>query len=224
MSSSGVRPVTYWDGNPVPFITAWSGERVPSQPLAEIAGRGGTGLGFVDEQPLVDRQYYALWVRMPAVRTGRPDLKAVHALRQRQAMSRLLCQMCGGPTLGERPDERTLFLVGAAGGRPISEGEQTSSPPLHAVCARLAVEHCPRLRRGWAAALVEYTPAWGVEGILYRPDTLEPEEGLHSVSFLDTARLHWILASRLLVTLEGVTPVDDLDALCEDSEFAQITS
>ncbi|EST24410.1 hypothetical protein [Streptomyces roseochromogenus] len=221
MSSTGVRPVLYRDGTPVPFITAWSGEHMPSQPVAEVCRRGGTGLGFVDEQIHVDRQYGALWVRMPAVRTGQPELRAVHALRQRQAMSRLLCQMCGGPTVGIRDDERTLFLMGAAGGHPICEGERTSSPPVHPVCARLAVENCPRLRRGWAAALVSYTPVWGVQGVMYSPKTLEPEPDV-SVSFMDARRLRWVLASRLLVTLEGVTAVNDLDALCEDSEFTEM--
>ncbi|MGV4984488.1 hypothetical protein ACVB8X_13790 [Streptomyces sp. NRAIS4] len=194
---------------------------MPPQPLAQVRGRGGTGLGFVDEQSQVDRQYDVLWVRMPAVRTGHPELHTFHALRQRQAMTRLLCQMCGGPTVGTRDDERTLFLMGAAAGRPISEGERTTSPPVHAACARLAVENCPRLRRGWAAALVSYASVWGVKGVLYRSQTLEAEEGVRSVSFVDTDRLRWILASSLIVTLEDVTPVEDLDALCEDSEFAE---
>ncbi|MEV5350399.1 hypothetical protein [Streptomyces achromogenes] len=220
--TSPIRPVRYWDGTPVPFITAWSKEAVPPQPLAVIEGRGGVGLGFRDEISHIDRRYGALWMRMPATRGGQPELERVHALRQPQAMSRLLCQVCGGPTVGSRLDERTLFLAASADGRPIGEGEVTASPPVHAVCARLAVEHCRPLRRGWTAALVQYVPIWGVAGLVYDPVTLTPfprsssRTGLHDIAFTDTVRLRCTLAARLLVTLEGVTPVTDLDALADE--------
>lgn len=227
---TGIRPVQYWDGTPVPFITGWSREHIPPQPLVVRRGwRGTTGLGFQDEASHVDRHYDALWPRMSAARGGRPDFVTVHALRQRQAMSRLLCQVCGGPTLGtrrpdertRRPDERTLFLVGSADGRPLIEGEQTPAPPLHAVCARLAVEYCPPLGRGWSAALVSYAPVWGVAGLLYDPHTLQPlptadPTGMHRVPFTDELRLRWVLAMRLVVTLVGVTPVTDLDVLADE--------
>ncbi|MEV6803122.1 hypothetical protein [Streptomyces sp. NPDC051132] len=215
--SSPFRPITYWNGRPVPFITAWTKEAIPPQPLTVIHGRGGSGLGFRDEEPHIDRHYGAPWVRMPAVRRGRPDFVAIHALRQRQAMSRLLCQVCGGPTVGTWPDERTLFLAGSAGGRPIAPGEQTMSPPVHAVCARIAVEECPPLRdHGWAAALVGYAPAWGVAGAVYHPQTLKAlTKDLHRVPFTDSRRIRWVLAARLVITLEEVTPVTDLDVLAE---------
>ncbi|MFF9088670.1 hypothetical protein ACF1BE_20000 [Streptomyces sp. NPDC014991] len=216
-----IRPVQYWDGAPVPFITAWSRERIPPQPLTTIHGRGGTGLGFQNEISHVDRHYGVLWPRMPAARGGRPNFMAVHALRQRQAMGRLLCQVCGGPTCGSRrSDERTLFLAAAPAGRQIADGEQTASPPVHAVCARLAVEYCPPLGRGWAAALVEYAPVWGVAGPIYHPQTLDQlpadRTGVHHVPFTDERRIRWVLAARLIVTLKGVTPVTDLDALADE--------
>ncbi|MEU0332247.1 hypothetical protein [Streptomyces sp. NPDC006193] len=225
MTASPIRPITYWDGTPVPWITGWTAETIPPQTLTVHHGRGGTGLGFLEEDSPTDRQHDVLWPRMPATRGGRPDFATVHALRQRQAMSRLLCQMCGGPTLCSRSDERTLFLVGSAGGRPIEEGERTDAPPVHAVCARLAVEHCPPLRRGWAAALVSYTPVWGVAGLLYHPQTLDQlpvadPSGMHHVAFTDGRRLRWTLAVRLLVTLEGVTAVTDLDLLAEEESGA----
>ncbi|MBL1108504.1 hypothetical protein JK361_28620 [Streptomyces sp. 5-8] len=220
--SSPIRPVQYRDGRPVPHITAWSREQVPPQPLAVIHGHGGRGLGFEDEVSHIDRHYDVPWMRMPATRGGHPRYENVHALRQRQAMSRLLCQMCGGPTLGTRRDERSLFLVASAGGRPIADGELTTSPPTHAVCARLALEHCPPLRRrGWAAALVEHTPVWGVSGLLYHPQSLEPVptadvSGMHRISFTDDRSLRWTLAARLIIALEGVTAVTDLDVLSDE--------
>ncbi|WP_318202985.1 hypothetical protein [Streptomyces sp. SCL15-4] len=218
-ATSPIRPVRYWNGRPVPFITAWTKEATPPQPIDVIEGHGGRGLGFRDEVSHFDRHYGVPWVRMPAVRGGRPDFVVVHALRQRQAMSRLLCQVCGGPTVGTRKDERTLFLAGSSGGRPITVGEQTMSPPVHAVCARLAVQECPPLRdRGWAAALVGHTPVWGVAGVLFNPRTLKAlaAKDLHRVPFSDTRRIRWVLATRLIITLEDVTPVTDLDALAEE--------
>ncbi|GGR71296.1 MULTISPECIES: hypothetical protein [Streptomyces] len=224
---SPIRPVRYWNGTPVPFITSWTKEVAPPQPVTVIEGCGGRGLGFRDEVAHIDRHYGVPWVRMPAVRGGRPDFKLVHPLRGRQAMSRLLCQVCGGPTIGTRTDERTLFLAGSAGGRPIAEGEQTMSPPVHAVCARLAVRECPPLRdRGWAAALVGYTPVWGVAGSLFHPHTLEElaAKKLCRVPFSDTRRIRWVLATHLIITLEQVTPVTDLDALVDEEAEAIRTS
>ncbi|MEV4335784.1 hypothetical protein [Streptomyces sp. NPDC049590] len=224
--TSPIRPVRYWNGRPVPFITAWTKEAAPPQPVTVIEGRGGRGLGLRDEVAHIDRHYGVPWLRMPAVRGGRPDFVVVHALRQRQTMSRLLCQVCGGPTIGTRPDERTLFLTGSAGGRPIAEGEQTMSPPVHAVCARLAVQECPPLRdRGWAAALVGYTPVWGVAGPIFHPHTLEQlTDDLCRVPFSDTRRIRWALATRLVITLEDVTPVTDLDALADEETAVIRTS
>ncbi|MYW43979.1 hypothetical protein [Streptomyces sp. SID161] len=227
--NGSIRPVHYWDGRPVPHIAAWSREQLPPQPLSVIYGQGGSGLGFQDEDSRIDRHQGVLWLRMPAARGGQPRYERVHSLRQRRAMSHLLCQMCGGPTIGSRPgDERTLFLVGSAGGRPIAEGEHTESPPIHAVCALLAVEYCPPLRRGWAAALVDYTPTWGVAGLLYSPQPLEPlssdhHDGLHRVPFTDDRRIRWTLAARLMVSLLGVTAVTDLDTLADvERESARV--
>ncbi|MFJ4584154.1 hypothetical protein [Streptomyces echinatus] len=149
----------------MPWVTAWSRESIPRQLLAVQHGPGGDRLGFQNEVD-VDRHYGVPWVRMPAVRRGRPRHEKVHALRQRQAMSRLLRQLCGGPTVDSRPDERTLWLMGARGGAAVAEGQRTTAPPVHKDCAPLAVEHCPPLRRGWRTALVSYAPVWGVTGVL----------------------------------------------------------
>ncbi|MFI9339948.1 hypothetical protein ACIG0D_01530 [Streptomyces sp. NPDC052773] len=225
MTTSAIRPVELRDGQFVPYITAWSAEEVPPQPVTVQRGRGGTGLGFRDEVSHIDRQHGVLWLRVPALRRGEPRFDTVHALRQRHAMRRLLCQVCGGPTLSAREDERALFLVAARGDTPIREGEQTASPPVHAACARLAVNYCPPLRRGWAAALVSSTPVWGFAGLLYDPLTLQPlpapgRTGLHRVPDTDERRLRWLLAARLIVTLENVTPVTDLDELADQEAEA----
>jgi hypothetical protein len=41
-------------------------------------------------------------------------------------------------------------------------------------CARTALLHCPPLRRGAVAARVRYPIPWGVSGVAYHLDTLQP--------------------------------------------------
>lgn len=214
----------HWRGLQVPFIAPWSSEAAPPPPVIVHHGRGGTGLGYADEDEHLDRWSGVLWIRMPATRgVGVPHFAGIHALRQRQAMVRLLCQVCGRTTLGTRRDERTLFLLGARDGAPIREQETTTAPPLHGECARRAIRECPHLRRGWAAALVEYTPAWGVAGVPYDPKTLRPApgsqdpDGLVHVPYTDEARLRWVVAAREVVRLHGVEAVTDLDVLTAEA-------
>ncbi|WP_311315041.1 hypothetical protein [Streptomyces naphthomycinicus] len=216
--STPVRPVTWWGGMPVPWIAAWTQESIPRQLLTVYHGPDGDRLGLQLESP-VDRHYGVPWVRMPAVRRGRPRYELVHALRQRQAMSRLLCQLCGGPTIGSRPDDRSLWLMAARGGETLAEGQTTTAPPVHTPCARTATEHCPPLGHGWRAALVSSAPVWGVAGVIYEPGTLrqlpareDTADGLHRVPFTSSL-IHWVLAVRLVVTLHGVEPVTDLEML-----------
>lgn len=205
-----IRPVRMWQGGPVPWVTAWTGEAIPPQRVREHYGIGGRGLGLVDEDR-ADRALDALWVRMPAVRTGEPDFPTMHALRQRTALLRGLCQVCGG-AVGDGTGA-VLFMMAAAGGRPIEEGERTMSPPVHVACARIAARACPPLHhRGHSVALVSYTVPWGVEGLLYDADTLQQipsdRHDLHLVPYTDAAALRWVLATRYVVTLHGVRPVD----------------
>lgn len=111
----------YWNGLHVPFISPWSGETVLPGTIVRGRSIGGEGIGYQDEDSRVDRKAGVLWVRYSAVRgVGQPLLARVHALRQRQAMNRMLCQVCGRSTVG-RHDERHLFLVRAATGQPVGK-------------------------------------------------------------------------------------------------------
>ncbi|MBL1115301.1 hypothetical protein JK364_23305 [Streptomyces sp. 110] len=201
-----------WNGLRVPFITPWSAERMLPGTIELRRGRGGVGIGYRDEYSRADRWRDALWVRVPArPGVGRPLLDGVHALRQRQAMNHTLCQVCSKSTVGTRRDERQLFVAGAGSGRPFAEGEPTTTPPLHELCALEAIRECPHLARGYVASLVEYTPAWGVAGIVYDPRTLRPlpsgdGEDLTLVEY-DDPLIRWTLAARAAVTLHGCTPV-----------------
>ncbi|MGW7068822.1 hypothetical protein ACWGII_37890 [Streptomyces sp. NPDC054855] len=206
-------PQHYWNGLRVPYIAPWTHERQRPGTIVRSYSRNGPGIGYRNEHPS-DRRDGVLWMRMPAVPGGgRPQLGDVHALRQRRAMTHLLCQVCAASTIGQLPDELHLFLVRAPDGRPIAEGETTTAPPLCVPCAVESVVDCPHLRQGYAAALVEYAPFWGVAGIVHDPATLQPlpdPDGhpLTLVPYTDEHTLHHTLAARLAVSLHGCTTVD----------------
>ncbi|MFF8847977.1 hypothetical protein ACF08N_35610 [Streptomyces sp. NPDC015127] len=203
-------------GLPVPYIAAWSNERVITPRLRRRVIRGGSCLSYRDETPYDRDLSGALWVRQAiAPGRGRADFASVHALRQRQASSRLRCQVCGTDTLAASP-ARLLFVLRDTG-QPIAEGELTTAPPVCIPCARISVRHCPNLRTGHVAAWVARPHLWGVAGVLYDPATVRPlhrpmTSPLDQVAY-DDARIRWTLASRHVNALYGVVParLDQLD-------------
>ncbi|GHH54828.1 hypothetical protein GCM10018773_58420 [Streptomyces candidus] len=207
----------YWNGLHVPFIAPWSREKPLPYTVIRRRGRRGEGLGFADELSTADRRDAVLWMRYAVVRgAGKPDLAGVHPLRQRQAMSHMLCQVCGKSTYDdpayERWGERHLVLMRAVDGRLINEGERTATPPVCEPCAVESVRACPHLRKGYTAALVQHAQPWGVAGTVYDPETLKPllpdsEESLTEVGF-DQPSIRWVLAARDVATLHGCTTVD----------------
>lgn len=214
-------------GLQVPYVTPWTAEKPFTPPLVLQRGPRGSRIGYADENPAVDRYEGVLWVRQPiAPGLGRPDFPGMHSRRQRRAVVHMLCQVLGGSTFG-RPDERHLFLMRAPGGRPITEGEETTAAPVCVPCAVESVSACPHLRGSYAAALVGYALSWGVAGVVYDPSTLQPlpsetDEPLDLVAH-DDPRLPWTVAARYVVSLHDVTPVDlsdlasieDARTLCE---------
>ncbi|MFF2926612.1 MULTISPECIES: hypothetical protein [Bacillati] len=208
-----------WNGWHVPFIAPWSGETPRAGTI--VRAPRGPGIAYLDELAAADRRNGILWVRSAALRgVGRPNLAGVHPLRQRQAMSHMLCQVCAKSTYDDafnRRGGRHLFLVRADEGQAIREGEQTATPPICDPCAAESVRACPELRKGYTAALVERPQPWGVAGTLYDPRTLRPRpapktrDGLTFVNYEDP-QLPWTLAARDVVTLLGCTTVD-LDRL-----------
>ncbi|MEU0027434.1 hypothetical protein [Streptomyces sp. NPDC006335] len=212
MSDDGPRQF-YWRGVRVPFIAPWSGEKQPRVPLVLRPSLLGGEIGYEGEHPRLDRRNGILWVRMPAVRgVGYPRLAKVHALRQRQAMAHMLCQVCGRSTYG-REDGTHLFLMADRGGAPISEGETTAMPPIHESCAAEALQHCPHMSDGAVAAWVKDPLPWGVAGVEYNPITLAPIPTARKGQELtfapyESPRVQWTIAARDVVSLHGCIPVD----------------
>lgn len=203
--------VTY-RGLQVPYVTPWTAEKPFASPLVYQRGPRGLRIGYVDENPAVDRYEGVLWVRQSiAPGIGRPDFPNMHSRRQRRAMNHMLCQVRGGSTFG-RPDERHLFVMRAPGGQPIAEGEKTTAAPVCVPCAVESISACPHLRDSYAAALVGYCPSWGVAGVVYDSSTLQPlpsetGESLDLVAH-DDPRLPWTVAARYVISLHDVAPVD----------------
>jgi hypothetical protein len=196
-------------GLTVPYITQWSGERQNKALLVKKTGREGGFLGYADEHPYDRDNHGALWVRYSLAQgKGHAKFNLVHPLRQRNAMIRSLCQVCRSSVL-LTGHERELFVVKGMENRPITEGETTSAPPVCEGCAPIAVQDCPHLKTGSAAAWVDYSPVWGVAGTVYNLDTLLPVPGMDLVDVPYTSPLiKHVLARRTVVTLRGCTPVD----------------
>jgi len=80
-----------------PYITMWSAEQ---DLLCRLVERSGLGIGYADELPADRDAQGVLWRQTAAHHgLGRPEFGKVHPLRQRQAMERLLCQVCGVPAV-----------------------------------------------------------------------------------------------------------------------------
>ncbi|SCE29340.1 hypothetical protein [Streptomyces sp. PpalLS-921] len=189
----------HWRGIRVPFVAPWSGERhLPGRIIRHI-GSGGVGIAYADECSQTDRRPRCpLAAALRGARgAGTPFLAGIHPLRQRQAMSHLLCQVCGKSTFDDdyaRWGERHLVVARAVEEHPLREGERTNTPPVCLPCALESVEACPHLRGGKAtAALVREMRPWGAAGIVYHPETIEPirdgmdatEDGLTLVGIED---------------------------------------
>jgi hypothetical protein len=153
---------------PVPYAARWTGE------ATSVAGLrvkpDGSGLTYERETPRDRDRHGVLWARIgEAPGAGRPDYRAMHAYRQREAVFGLRCQVCGGPAA--RTARGWLFLVPAHDspqsperetGRD-AEGTLTTKPPVCRPCAELAIRLCPHL--GEPLLIHSRKPrVWGVFG------------------------------------------------------------
>ena len=188
----------------VPYITAWSSE----QPLTADIVQSGQGIGYADEV-LHDRDARGvLWRRVGmSPGKGRPEFGRVHSLRQRRAMTRRLCQVCGKPA--STTAKGTLWLLSEdAEEYAAHAGVPTPHPPVCIPCARTATQACPDLRRKRVALRVRKTTVVGAHGVLYQPGFPRPTvDEVTGVAF-DNWRINWLAAGQLLVRLDECTVVD----------------
>jgi len=193
----------------VPYVTSWSEEVEPPYRLIEVPGRG---IGYANES-LTDRDSHGvLWLRtLHRAGVGRPRFGVVHPMRQRRAMVRLLCQVCGGPA--DRTEDGVLWLGrdwrDDWAGWPDGMGE--TEPPICLPCVPLSLRLCPALRKGAVVFRARQYPIAGIRGALYGPG---PRFLGDEVVRLDIPAVRWMRASALVRQLQDCTLLD-LDEICE---------
>lgn len=137
----------------------------------------------------------------------------IHSRRQRRAMTRSLCQVCG--QRADRNGDGILWLVCEDPQRPESWPDRllVGDPPVCAGCAVAAVRLCPRLRRHHTALRVSSHDLAGVWGAIYMPGYAKPVT-VNGVAF-DDPLIHWVKAANLIVHLRDYTITDLAQGLCQ---------
>ncbi|MDH6133063.1 hypothetical protein P3T37_002457 [Kitasatospora sp. MAA4] len=196
-----------------PGIATWSAERRSPSELIAVPGRG---LAYEDEIPHDRDVDGVLWARMSLNHGGgRPEFGRVHPTRQRRAMRRLLCQVCGGPA--DRTEDGVLWLLKDDRSDWVGwpEGMAATHPPVCRSCAKGATQSCAHLRAGFVAVRVKDSGSCGVYGTLYRPGPLRPRPVADVIVTSDDPQVRWILAAQMVRVLRGCQFVD-LGAAVDD--------
>ncbi|MDT3396204.1 hypothetical protein RKE29_06060 [Streptomyces sp. B1866] len=174
-----------------------------------LVEREPMGIGYADENAYDRDATGMLWDRVPfRPGEGRPEFATVHSTRQRLAMRRLLCQVCGKPA--DRDERGVLWLLDRdeVDERPEwPENTVTRHPPVCRPCARASLRLCPRLR-GWHVAVrVRRPKLYGGYGALYEPYALFPKAIRDAELPFGDRFVPWFRASQLLRKLKGCTRV-----------------
>lgn len=196
-------------GAVVPYVGAWTGEEIHPTRMVQRA-RGG--IGYADET-LVDRDDQGvLWARIAArIGAGRPLFAMLHPLRQRRAMSRLLCQVCARPA--DHTDQGHLWLLPERTRCEANwpEGAPVLLPPLCLACAGLSVRMCPALRAGYVAIRAD-SRMCGVSGVCFEREGLSlrlvPEQDEDDIVYYGDPAIRWVMATQQARSLHDCTFVD----------------
>ncbi|HEX5403983.1 MAG TPA: hypothetical protein VFX16_16985 [Pseudonocardiaceae bacterium] len=201
-------------GAVVPYVALWTEERALPYQLIQ---RGGLGIGYADETSVDRDQCGVLWSRMGSrPGQGRPVYRQMHPLRQRRAMRRLLCQVCGQPADETEQGHLWLLVDGRPGGESDwPEGVANPFPPVCIDCGRLSARLCPPLRRAHVAVRA-HSAIHGVSGVQFCSAggsdlAFAPGDDGEPVAYEDPAA-RWTLATQLTRVLLDCTVVD-LDRL-----------
>jgi hypothetical protein len=189
----------------IPYVVSWSGEEPKPATLITVPR---SGIAYTDECLLDRDKHGVLWPRVPSLPgRGHPEFGKIHPLRQRRAMTKLLCAICAGEP--DRNDQGTLWLVRDFRDWPNwPEGMACSEPPVCLPCAQLSVRHCPNLRQGYAALRVRHSEVAAVYGIRYRPTLPFPTAISDDIVPLDDPAIRWTRAAHLIRELRDCTIID----------------
>lgn len=193
-------------GVKVPHIVQWTEEC--DMPMVVLAGR--FGVSFADETAIDRDRQGVLWTRIvsrPGV--GRPIFGWDHSVRQRKAMRKLLCFVCGRSA--DRNGDGALWLLPDYRddwpGWPNKLANEY--PPICLPCARLSVRLCPSLRGDYVAVRA-HAVVCGVIGLQYRQEPgvrIAQEVGIVTAEYGDPA-IRWTVASKLVAELQNCKFVD----------------
>jgi hypothetical protein len=192
-----------WKGRPVPWVTRWSNEVIREPYTLEMTREAALSLIYKDGKS-EDRAYGALWQREGLMRGGDPLWKSVSTYRQRRAMTRCLCQVCG-----EKIDERPIrFLMPMDGIEMLDENTAlTIQAPTCESCIPLALSVCPHLKKFGYQILkvIDYEP-WGVYGeVVWLGNDMKPQRMQTYVGFdmhnPPKFSLSQVLAKQLVIKL-----------------------
>lgn len=155
-----------FNGRPVPWITRWTGE-VIGTPYHLGRDRSGVFTTYGDNIH-EDRYNGTLWQREGIKRGGEPQWKQVSTYRQRFAMSRCACQVCG-KRIAERPVRFLMPLDGIEIVPPDEFHDEAQAISIQAPtcedCIPLALKLCPHLKaKGYQLLKVADYSLWGVYG------------------------------------------------------------
>jgi hypothetical protein len=193
------------DTTPIPYVTTWSEEKpLPTQVIAY----GSAGIGYTDETILDRDEHHVLWTRIPSrPGHGTPILGRVHSLRQRRAMRRLLCQICGQPAHRTEQGLLWLLLDHRDDWPDWPDNMANTHPPVCLPCARKAIRACPALRRGYVAVRARHCPLTGVYGLRYQPTATYPTPTEGAVVGYHDPAIRWTRAVQQVRTLQNCTIV-----------------
>jgi len=168
MTTTDTSKLLQYQGRVVPWVTRWSGER--SKDEVQLSLNPDTQeltLGYPDGQGESREPSGILWQREGLSRSGVPEYSQVNTYRQRSAMRKFLCQVCGHK-INERPIQWLLAKENID--HTESGTVLTMSAPTCSSCIPVAQALCPHLNtHGWVIAKVLEYRLYGVYGwgVLY---------------------------------------------------------
>lgn len=156
-----------YKGRPVPWITRWTDE-VPTLSFSvrqvAIGGDPTPRLqAFYPNDPGSHQEGLVLWQVDGLTRGGEPQWSQVNTMRQRAAMRKCLCQVCGN----RMPDGPIRWLMHTTNDITITDNGDaiTTNPPTCENCIDIALAKCPHLLKyGHRFAIVNDHDMWGVYG------------------------------------------------------------
>lgn len=153
-------------GRAVPWVTRWTNE-ILRLPYSLRVTREGVETYYPDGKT-EDRMGGTLWQREGITRGGEPEWAQVNTYRQRFAMRKCACQVCG-----ERITTKPVrFLMPLNGMEVVPPDEFHDEPQVITIqaptcdeCIPLALKLCPHLKKyGYQIVKVANYELWGIYG------------------------------------------------------------